>query len=110
MTGEDYSQWADRLRDVEETLEDPALRAKVAQAREQARQLRNEFKQHAKEPQWDLVKTKIVEPLAEVRRQVSEELAKRESPDNLVPIDRDPVPKQYTERVKKYYERLGAAR
>lgn len=110
LTGEDYSQWADRLRDVEETLEDPALRAKVAQAREQARQLRNEFKQHAKEPQWDLVKTKIVEPLAEVRRQVSEELAKRESPDNLVPIDRDPVPKQYTERVKKYYERLGAAR
>ena len=110
LTGEDYSAWADRLRDVEETLEDPALRAKVAQAREQARQLRNEFKQHAKEPQWDLVKTKIVEPLAEVRKLVNEELAKRESPDNLVPIDRDPVPKQYTERVKKYYERLGAAR
>lgn len=110
LTGEDYSTWADRLRDVEEALDDPTLRAKVAQAREQARVLRNDYKKTAKEPQWDLVKSKILDPLAEVRQKVGEDLARRESKDSIVPIDRDPVPKQFTEQVKRYYERLGSAK
>lgn len=110
ITGEDYSSWADRLRDVEEMLDDPRLRGQVAQVREQARQMRQEYKKHAKDPQWDLVRTKIIEPLAEVRQAVADDLAKRESQENRVPIDRDPVPAQFTEKVKKYYERLGSAR
>ncbi|HAM70017.1 MAG TPA: hypothetical protein DCM86_00045 [Verrucomicrobiales bacterium] len=110
LTGEDYSQWADRLRDVEEMLDDPVLRGQVAQVREQARQLRSDYKKHAKDPQWDLVKTKIIAPLAEVRQKVNDELARRESKENLVPIDRDPVPTPFTEQVKRYYERLGAAK
>lgn len=91
-------------------LEDPALRAEVSQVREQARQLRTDYKKHAKDPQWNLVKSKILEPLAEVRQRVADELARRESQDNLVPIDRDPVPTQFTDSVKKYYERLGKGR
>ena len=110
LTGEDYSAWADRLRDVEEALDDPTLRAKVAQAREQARVLRNDYKTNAKEPQWELVRSKIIEPLAEVRQKVGEDLARRESKDSMAPIDRDPVPKQFTEQVKRYYERLGSAK
>ena len=110
ITGTDYTAWADRLRDVEEMLEDPALRAEVSQVREQARQLRTDYKKHAKDPQWNLVKSKILEPLAEVRQRVADELARRESQDNLVPIDRDPVPTQFTDSVKKYYERLGKGR
>ena len=110
MTGEDYSKWADRLRDVEEMLDDPALKAKVAQARDQAKQLRSDYKRNAKEPRWDLVRTKILQPLAEVRQQVNEELARKESKENRVPIDRDPVPKQYAEQVKRYYEKLGNAK
>jgi hypothetical protein len=110
ITSEDAGAWADRLRDVEEMIDDPALRARVAQVREQARQFRVEYKKHAKDPQWDLVKAKIIDPLAEVRQQVSDDLARRESQENRVPIDRDPVPAQYTEKVKKYYERLGGAR
>ena len=98
------------MRDVEEMLDDPALRTQVAQVREQARQLRTDYKKHAKDPQWDLVKAKIIAPLAEVKQHVSDELARRESKDNLVPIDRDPVPTQFTDSVKRYYERLGSAR
>ena len=35
------------------------------------------------------------------------ELARREKPDSLVPIDRDPVPQKFTDLVKRYYEKLG---
>ena len=38
------------------------------------------------------------------------EVRRRESPDALVPIDRDPVPPQYAEGVRRYYERLGSGR
>jgi len=61
-------------------------------------------------PNWDLVNTKIRTPLAELRDRVSEELARREPKDRLVPIDRDPVPAQFAERVRRYYEDLGRSR
>jgi hypothetical protein len=49
----------------------------------------------------------IVKPLLEVRDHLSDELARRESKDSLVPLDRDPVPNRYAESVRKYYEALG---
>ena len=45
---------------------------------------------------------------AEVQAALDEELARRQSPDALVPIDRDPVPKKYSELVRRYYEKLGS--
>jgi hypothetical protein len=109
LTGEDYAQWSDRLRDVEEMLDLPELRNQVAEVRERARTTRAEFKRHSKEPRWDLVKAQIVAPLAEVRERVTEELARRESKDSLVPIDRDPVPHKFSDLVRQYYERLGSS-
>jgi len=49
----------------------------------------------------------IAGPLLELRTRVSEELARRESKEALVPIDRDPVPTRYSELVRRYYEELG---
>jgi hypothetical protein len=43
----------------------------------------------------------------EVRNRINEELARREK-DSLVPIDRDPVPQQFSELVRQYYEKLGS--
>ena len=43
----------------------------------------------------------------ELRARVAEELARRESKEALVPIDRDPVPTRYSELVRRYYEELG---
>jgi hypothetical protein len=57
-----------------------------------------------------MVQTQISQPLAELRDQLSEELARRESKENLVPIDRDPVPAQFADRVRRYYEELGQSR
>jgi hypothetical protein len=110
LTGEEFVQWADRLRNVEEMLDDPGLRSEVARVRELARGVRVEFKRHSVAPNWELVQEKIGAPLVELRNRVSEELARRESKENLVPIDRDPVPQRYTERVRRYYEELGRSR
>jgi hypothetical protein len=108
LTGAEYTQWSDRLREVEEMVDVPELRNEVLRVRERARQMRTDFKRHSKEPQWPIVRSQIAEPLAEIRQRVAEELAKRESSDSLVPIDRDPVPQKFSDLVRRYYEKLGA--
>jgi hypothetical protein len=95
------------MRDVEEMVDQPSLRNGLANAREQARQLRLEFKREEKKPDWAVVDLKIVKPLVEVRNMITEELARRGSREALVPIDRDPVPTRYSELVRRYYEQLG---
>jgi hypothetical protein len=107
LTGEDFQNWSDRLRDVEEMVEDPRLRADVADIRDRARSMRAEFIRHSKEPQWDLVRATLYEPLVELQTRLAEEIARKESHDALVPLDRDPIPDRYQELVRRYYERLG---
>ena len=107
ITGAEYTQWTDRLRDVEEMLDVPELRAEAGRIRDRARNVRQDLKRHSKEPQWDLVRLEISAPLVELRARVAEELARRESKEALVPIDRDPVPTRYSELVRRYYEELG---
>ena len=109
LTGDNYVDWSDRLRDVEEMLDDPELRQQVARIRGRARTVRADFKRHGKEPQWDLVQTDIYKPLVQLRDAVIEELARRSSDESLTPIDRDPVPPKYAEKVRRYYEELGSA-
>jgi len=89
-------------------LDDPAMRNEVARALEKAKGMRSDFKHEGKPPQWNVVKTEVASPLAEVRNRINEELARRQSNDALVPIDRDPVPTKYSELVKRYYEKLGS--
>ena len=91
-------------------LEDPEWQADVARVRDRARSFRAEFKRHSKEPNWDVVRDTVLNPLAELQQQLSEEILRRQSPETLVPIDRDPVPNKYQDRVKRYFERLGNER
>ncbi len=107
ITGEQFAEWSDRLRDVEEMVDLPDLRNEVSMARERARQMRQEFKGDRKKPDWAKVELQVVKPLVEVRQKLQEELARREVKDSLVPIDRDPVPARYSELVRRYYENLG---
>jgi hypothetical protein len=107
ITGEKFVEWSDRLRAVEEMLDEPRLRTEASRIREIAKGMRSEFKRHSVEPKWDMVRTKIHRPLAELRNRVTEELARKDNKEALVPIDRDPVPAKFTEQVRKYYEDLG---
>jgi hypothetical protein len=110
LTGEEFRQWSDRLRDVEEMVEDPDLRAEAARIRERARGIRAEFKRHSQQPNWDLVQQQVAGPLFELQERVAEELLRRTSKKALVPLDRDPVPPQYSEKTRRYYEKLGAGK
>lgn len=107
LTGQDFRQWSDRLRDVEEMLNESEMRAEAARVRDRARAIRAEFTRHGKEPQWDLVQKMISKPLTELRDRISEELSALESDEAMVPIDRDPVPGRFADLVRKYYENLG---
>lgn len=108
VTGTGYQDWVTRLGEVEELLESPDLRTEVARVRDRVRVTRSEFRRHGEPPQWDLVQMEMVGPLNEVRDRLTQELARRQSPEALVPIDRDLVPPRYTELVRRYYENLGA--
>lgn len=110
LLGEEFGPWADRLRDVEEMLDEPGLRNDVATARESARRLRQDFRREKTKPDWAVVQLKVINPLVEVRSRIAEELARRGSREALVPIDRDPVPGRYTDLVRRYYEDLGKDR
>ena len=55
------------------------------------------------------MRLQIAQPLAEVRNRINEELARRQSSEALVPIDRDPVPNKFSDLVRKYYEKLGGS-
>ncbi len=108
ITGEGFRQWSDRMRDVEELIEDPEWRAEAARIRDRVRGAREEVRRHSREPDWNKLQNLVTRPINELRQKLGEELARRESPDSLVPIDRDPVPPQYAEGVRRYYERLSA--
>lgn len=111
LTGGDFMRWSDRMRDVEEMVDDPDLRARVAQIRDRARQVRIDLRErHSSAPNWDLVRTEIYGPMLQLRDRLAEEIARRASTDQIVPLDRDPVPDRYAELVEHYYERLGSGR
>lgn len=110
IAGQGYREWSDRLRDVEEMLQDPQMRSRVAQIRDRARSMRVDIKRHSKEPNWSLVEKMIAQPLTELSQQIEFELAKREETNPLAPIDRDPVPRQFSELVRRYYQRLSSGK
>lgn len=108
--GADFLNWSDRLRDVEEMVDDPELRAEAARIRDAARSIRVETKRHSSAPNWKLVRVNVAEPLVELSNRVADELLRRNSKQALVPLDRDPVPPKYSEKTRKYYERLGSGK
>jgi hypothetical protein len=107
LTGENFTQWSDSLRDVEEMLGEQALREEAARVRNNAEAVRGEFIRHGTEPQWDIVQDTITKPLVELRKTVSDKLAQFQSDEAMVPIDRDPVPARFTGLVERYFENLG---
>ena len=107
LTGDGFTKWSDSLREAEELVDQTDLRNGIAQARERARQMKLDMKKAEQKPDWAVVQLEIVKPLVEVRDRLRQELARRESDKALVPVDRDPVPAQFSENVRRYYEQLG---
>jgi hypothetical protein len=89
-------------------LENPDLRTEAARILDRAEDARADFKRHSNEPDWTKLQDLVSHPLVELSRRIDEEIRRLESPDSLVPIDRDPVPPEFAEQVRRYYERLGS--
>ena len=53
---------------------------------------------------------RFIKPLMELRDRVVEELSKKDAGKNLAPVDRDPVPAEFRDLVKRYYQELGAGK
>lgn len=110
LTGEEFGEWSDQLRDIEEMLEDPELRNRVAQVRDRARAMRADFKRHGEMPQWDLVKSQLLGEMRVLQQRINQEVMKLESNRAMVPIDREPVPEEFDSLVQRYYELLSQER
>ncbi|MEM9589587.1 MAG: hypothetical protein AAGA03_20050, partial [Planctomycetota bacterium] len=111
ISGEGFREWSDRLRDVEQMVQNPELRSDAARIRDRARDVRREQVRQSKEPNWSLVEEMIASPLRELKLKVSEELMRRTAEESgIVPLDRDPVPPRYIEAMRTYYENLGSQR
>jgi len=92
-------------------VSDPQLRAQAQQIRERASAVRLDVQRHSAPPKWNMVSETIGKPLADLRDKISQELLKRDkSQAALVPLDREPVPPEYQEQVKQYYEKLGSGK
>jgi len=109
ITGNDFVNWSDQLRDVQSVLDSPDLRNQLATVRDRAAGFRAEYRNGRQLPSPDAVRQQILMPMAQVRVWVREELARQENANSLVPLDRDPVPENYSELVRQYYEKLGSA-
>jgi len=108
ITGEDYEAWSDRLASIEEMLPQDDLRNSVGQVRDDARTMRIDFRRDNQPPEAATIDQKITEPLIELRQRLSEEIAKLNRENPVAPIDRDPVPSEFRDLVRRYYEELGA--
>lgn len=107
LTGSNFGEWIERLSTVESLVDEPAVRARLTEARETAEQMRRDFKRHGKLPKWDSIASEISSPLNEVSSWLEVELNRIINPDTLQPVDRDPVPEGYDRIVQRYYESLG---
>jgi predicted RNA binding protein with dsRBD fold (UPF0201 family) len=108
ITGEDYEDFRDRLGRISEMLQQQDLRDDARRVADNARQMRIDFSRDNQAPQAGAIDQRITEPLVELRQRISEEIAKLNKENPLAPIDRDPVPSEFRDLVRRYYEQLGA--
>jgi hypothetical protein len=108
ITGSNYVEWSDRMRDVEQTVDSQDVRNQLATVRERVGVYRRYYRQDGRLPSSEEVQNKVLAPLALARDWVGQELARAQNDRSLVPLDRDPVQEKYTDLVRKYYEKLGS--
>src|SRR5207247_1753549 len=53
ITGDNFRQWADQMRDVQEMIDDPALRNELSGVLDRARTMRAEYLRHSVVPHWN---------------------------------------------------------
>jgi hypothetical protein len=107
ITGNEFVDWTDRMRDVEQVVDSAELRNRLAAVRERVAAYRSDFRKRGQKPDADKLRSTVLDPMTEVRTRLQEDLARLANANSLVPLDHDPVPENYADMVRKYYEKLG---
>ncbi|HEY0706832.1 MAG TPA: hypothetical protein VGG33_08550, partial [Polyangia bacterium] len=110
ITGNNFRAFAERLRDVEDLIDDTRLRNQAAGVRDNVRSLRADYRTRGARPTAALLQQQVLTPLTELRARLGEQLARLERNDKLVPLDRDPIPSRYTDLVRRYWKSLSEGR
>ena len=84
------------------------LRNQAARVADNAREMRVDFSRDNLPPGAGAIDQRITLPLIELRQRLSEEIAKLNRENPISPIDRDPVPSEFRDLVRRYYEELGS--
>ena len=105
-----YEVFRDRLGNIEEMMPEEDLRNQVARIADDAREMRVDFSRDNLPPEAAAIDQRITQPLLELRQRLSEEIAKLNRENPIAPIDRDPVPSEFRDLVRRYYEELGSGK
>ncbi|MDB6020478.1 MAG: hypothetical protein JWQ04_335 [Pedosphaera sp.] len=108
ITGSNYVDWSERMRDVEQAVDSQDVRNQLATVRERVGAYRRAFRENGQPPSKEDLQNKVLTPLTMARDWVGQELSRAQNDRSLVPLDRDPVQEKYSELVRKYYEKLGS--
>ncbi|MCM8537039.1 MAG: hypothetical protein NE334_13960 [Lentisphaeraceae bacterium] len=102
-----FKELVNNLRNVEDLLQNQKLRQKVASVRDRLRQMEMEKKRHSKAPTVSVINKSIIEPLAQLQEELNEELSKLNDTKGKIRLDKEPIPEEYEEQVRTYFDRLG---
>ena len=107
ITGNNYLDWSERLRDVEQAVASQDVRNQLATVRERVGVYRQDYRVNGRAPSNQELQDKVIVPLALAKDWVEQELSRAQNEHSLVPLDRDPVQEKYSDLVRQYYEKLG---
>ena len=110
LTTDAYRDWMDRLGEVEGLVPEGPLREEATRIRQAAAEMRRDLQRHSKVPDPMDIDEMIVKPLDSLARRVAAERARIEGRDPSIRLDRDPVPAEFADEVREYFQRLGAGR
>jgi hypothetical protein len=108
--GDNWAEWSDRLRNVEDILTRPELRQRASRVIDEARDIKLDARRNDGPPQAKEVALRILKPLVELRDRVSEEIAQKTTQRPQFQLDATPVPERYRDLVRRYAEQLGAGK
>ncbi len=110
LTTDGYREWMDRLREVENLVPSGPLGEETTRIRQRAEEMRRDLQRHSKVPDPNDIDELIVRPLSDLARRMAAERIRLEGVDESVRLDKDPVPAEFAEEVREYFQRLGAGK
>lgn len=103
----EFKKMDSELRNIEDFLQNLALRQEVARIRDKMRQMAIDKTRRSKNPSEAEIHKQLYEPLIALQDKINDELSRLNDSEDKVRVDREPVPIEYEKKVRDYFDRLG---